>query len=89
MLMTTAEMPTHLRGGFYAAHVVAATIMSAMAQGANLASLFDRMITLLKVMHDQNPSWGPLFVRHPGDLAIHRSYIRGAMTQVMNARISV
>jgi hypothetical protein len=24
------------------------------------------MINLLKMMHDKNPSWGPLFITHPG-----------------------
>ena len=27
-----------------------------------------RMLALLKPMHDSNPSWGPLFIRHPGDV---------------------
>jgi hypothetical protein len=36
----------------------------------------DRMLAMLKAMHDANPSWGPLFVRHPGSLVADRAYIR-------------
>jgi hypothetical protein len=27
-------------------------------------------------MHDGNPSWGPLFVTHPGSIARHFVYVR-------------
>ena len=27
-----------------------------------------RMLTVLKGMHDANPSWGPLFLAHPGNI---------------------
>jgi hypothetical protein len=33
------------------------------------------MLGLLKVMHDANPSWGPLYVVHPGDVA--RDFVVG------------
>jgi hypothetical protein len=26
-------------------------------------------------MHDKNPSWGPLFIRHPGNLYRQRTYV--------------
>ena len=33
--------------------------------------VFNRMINILKSMHDKNPAWGPLFVEHPGNLTRH------------------
>lgn len=54
--------------GFYAAHVVAATIREAMVAGSDIQLLFDNMITLLKAMHDENPMWGPTYLEHPGDM---------------------
>lgn len=57
--------------GIYAAHVVAAAAMAALAAKAEVPVLFGRMLEVLKKMHDQNPSWGPLFVAHPGDISRH------------------
>ncbi len=34
----------------------------------------------LKTMHDANPSWGPLFVAHPGDLAREFAFARHGAT---------
>jgi len=64
--------------GMYAAHVVAAAVASSIAGEAEIESAFTSMATLLKGMHDVNPSWGPLYVRHRGDLAPHRIYSRTA-----------
>jgi hypothetical protein len=33
------------------------------------------MIAILAEMKDKNPSWGPLFVRHPGDIRRDRAYV--------------
>lgn len=60
-----------LAGGYYAAHVVSATIGAALRNGAYLPALFTAMVGLLKEMHDTNPSWGPMYVVHPGDIARH------------------
>lgn len=57
--------------GIYAAHVVAAAAMAALAAKAEVPILFGRMLDVLKKMHDQNASWGPLFVAHPGDISRH------------------
>ena len=38
---------------------------------ADVPTLFARMLDVLKRMHDQNASWGPLFIAHPGDVARH------------------
>jgi hypothetical protein len=64
-----------LAGGFFAAHLVAAGVIAALQSGANIPMLFSRMLDLLRTMHDRNPSFGPLVVRHPGDLARDRMYI--------------
>jgi hypothetical protein len=80
-LNTTSDVSAQLKDGFYAAHVVAAAVMCAISTQSPLPMLFERMITLLKAMHDQNPSWGPLFVRHPGDMVMHRSYVRAHMSE--------
>jgi hypothetical protein len=42
-----------------------------------------RMLAALKVMHDRNPSWGPLYVAHPGDLAAHRAWSPSARAPAM------
>lgn len=60
--------------GMYAAHVVAACVTSGLEKGADVPRIFEGMLTLLKAMHDANPSWGPLYVNHPGDLILHRAY---------------
>ncbi|MDF2679274.1 MAG: hypothetical protein K0R47_464 [Brevibacillus sp.] len=64
--------------GMYAAHVVAAAVTSAVAGELEAPTVFTGMTTLLKSMHDANPSWGPLYVRHRGDLTPHRIYSRSA-----------
>jgi hypothetical protein len=53
---------------FYAAHAVAAAVTAAVAAGGDIPVLFDGMLAILNQMHDRNPSWGPLFVTHPGDI---------------------
>jgi hypothetical protein len=57
--------------GIYAAHVVAASIEAALSKNADITYIFNRMINILKSMHDKNPAWGPLFVKHPGNLTRH------------------
>jgi hypothetical protein len=63
-----------INNGFYAAHVVAAGTMAALAGQGDLGLIQSRMITLLKRMHTGNASWGPLNVRHPGDIVRDRTY---------------
>jgi hypothetical protein len=60
--------------GVYATHLVAAAVVEGLSKGSNIQQLFDRMVATLKSMHDKNPSWGPLHVRYPGNLAPHRAY---------------
>ena len=47
-----------------------------LAGDGPLQVIFDRAKSLLKMMHDANPSWGPLFVLHPGNLVRHPTYRR-------------
>lgn len=52
----------------YAAHLVSAAVMEALATGQNINSLQANLITQLNKLHDANPAWGPLFVAHPGQM---------------------
>ena len=74
-LSTTATLPATYVGGAYAAHVVSAAVMAALENAAPIPKIFGRMIGVLKQMHDANPSWGPLYVVHPGDIA--RDFVIG------------
>jgi hypothetical protein len=74
-LSTAASLPANRIGGTYAAHVVSAAVMAALENAAPIPKIFERMIEVLKQMHDANPSWGPLYVVHPGDIA--RDFVIG------------
>lgn len=52
----------------YAAHLVSAAVMEALATGQNLGTLQANLIKALNGLHDANPSWGPLFIAHPGQM---------------------
>jgi hypothetical protein len=54
---------------------VAAGLVEGLADASQLPLVFARMLGVLKAMHDSNPSWGPLFVLHPGSLRRDRWYI--------------
>jgi hypothetical protein len=41
----------------------------ALEGAAPIPRLFTRMLAVMDAMHDANPSWGPLYVVHPGDIA--------------------
>lgn len=64
--------PTPVGHTLYAAHLVSAAVVEALTvapgKGKTVTELQARLIQDLNVLHDQNPSWGPLFVVHPGDL---------------------
>ena len=74
-LTTANPVPTDLPNKIYAAHMVAAATMAALASGANIPALFQRMLDLLKQKHDTNPTFGPLLVRHPGNITRDRVYV--------------
>ncbi|WP_367616287.1 hypothetical protein [Corallococcus exercitus] len=62
------SLTEELASGTYAAHVVAAGVVAGLAEGSDVRKIFDRMLRMLKQMHDRNPAWGPLFIRHRGDV---------------------
>jgi hypothetical protein len=74
-LIINRRLAESVETGTYAAHAVAAGVMSAIAAGTDTNSIFGRMVAVLKLMHDKNPAWGPLYVRHPGNLARHVAYL--------------
>lgn len=57
--------------GVYAAHIVAASIEAALSKNADIQFIFRRMINILKQKHDSNPSWGPLYINHRGNVSRH------------------
>ncbi|RKN55042.1 MULTISPECIES: hypothetical protein [Bacillus] len=67
LLTTLGSLSEEHKSGTYAAHVVAAAVTEALSND-DIRLIFERMINLLKIMHDSNPSWGPLHVEHPGDI---------------------
>ena len=76
-LRTAGELPSSASPTpVYAAHAVAAAVTEAIAGTSNITALFKRMLAFLTAMHDQNPSWGPIFVAHPGNLVRDRFYYR-------------
>ena len=74
-LTTANPLPSDVTDGIFAAHLVAAAAMAALAQGAQIPLVFQRMLDGLKSMNEKNPSFGPLRVRHPGNLVRDRSYV--------------
>ena len=73
-IRSATPLPGKYAPGTYAAHVVAAAVMEAAAAKADVGRLMQRMLGALKVMHDKNPSWGPLYVAHPGDVVARGAY---------------
>lgn len=58
----------------YAAHVVAAAVVEALQGEIEVAVLFGRMIDMLKTLNDKNPSWGPLYMKCPGNVIPLKAY---------------
>ena len=77
ILTTANKLPKNLEAGTYAAHVVAAAVVAALAKNADIEMIFSKMLITLKIMHDTNPSWGPLFIRYPSDAFRHLVYDSG------------
>jgi hypothetical protein len=75
-LREEAEPSSLLGADTYAAHVVAAAVLEVLAKPAALGEAFKRMVGILHAMHHGNPSWGPSYLRHPGDIARHLMYPR-------------
>jgi hypothetical protein len=77
-LTTGGAIPANHTPRIYAAHVVAAGVLAALGQPGPITPVFDSMVNALAAMHKVNPSWGPLFVRHPGNLTRTVAYLRHA-----------
>lgn len=75
-LVTTTPIDSNRARGVFAAHVVAAAALAALSGAGTVQNVFKRMIAVLKVMHDANASWGPLFVAHPGSISRDFTWIR-------------
>jgi hypothetical protein len=73
---TATDVPVDSMPRIYAAHVVAAAVLEALAAKGDIPALFQKLIGILDAMHNANPSWGPLFVRHPGNLFRQRAFVR-------------
>lgn len=71
---TVTPISERVKSGIYAAHAVAAAATAALTKGADISMIFGQMLRLLKLMHDANASWGPLYVRHPGNIFKSRAY---------------
>jgi hypothetical protein len=69
LLSTNAPISSGIMQGAFAAHVVSAAVVAALANDAAIAILFSRMIQLLKAMHDKSPTWGPLAVIHRSNIS--------------------
>jgi hypothetical protein len=74
LLTSSAPLPDNFGSDAYAAHAVAAAVLAALAGDAEIPDLQVRMIRMLNVMHDQNASFGPLFVSQPGNISAHFDY---------------
>jgi hypothetical protein len=69
LLASGTPLPQEMAEGMYAAHVVAAASMEALSTQTPLSTLFANMLAMLNLMRAHNPVWGPLPVRHRGDVA--------------------
>jgi hypothetical protein len=76
ILVTAGDIPDLGQNRVFAAHIVAAAVIEALANGTDLPLIFDRMIAILARMKDKNPVWGPLFVRHPGNISRDLAYVK-------------
>jgi len=77
ILKSTKPLPDVYAKDVYAAHVVAAAIVESL-QGIlelEVPMLFTRMIKILNTLHDKNPSWGPIYVKYPGNLVPINAYL--------------
>jgi hypothetical protein len=83
ILKTTNPLPEVYAKDVYAAHVVAAAIVESLQGNIEVPMIFTRMINILKTLHDKNPSWGPLYVRYPGNVVPLTAYIPFKKSQAL------
>ena len=58
VLTTAGDLPEDGTSRIYATHVVSGAVMEALANGADIPLIFDRMVNLLAKLHGQNRSGG-------------------------------
>jgi hypothetical protein len=75
VLTTVGNLPEEGTSKIYAAHIVAAAAVEALANGNDIPVIFDRMINILAKEHGRNPVWGPLLVRYPGNIQRDFAYL--------------
>ncbi len=75
LLTTNGNLPEEEGNArIFATHIVAGAVIEALANGRDIPVIFDRMISILAKLHSKNPVWGPLFVRHPGNIRRDLAY---------------
>ncbi len=58
LLHKTTDLPVlYKSNGYYAAHVVAGALQEALEKGANVQTIFNRMVKFLDIMHQYNDTW--------------------------------
>lgn len=84
------ELEGIIESDFYAAHVVAASVLEAAnSSDAHLGAMQMQMINLLKVMHDANPTWRQKSSAFTGNVERHRlapMLSRGQTASLSDAR---
>jgi hypothetical protein len=88
ILKAIDPLPENYSKDLYAAHVVAAAIVESLQGRIEVSMIFARMINILKTLHDKNPSWGPLYVKYPGNVVPLNAYIpfKNPRLKVPNSR---
>ena len=75
-LQTAGSLPTDQTPPIYAAHVVAWAVTEALTGHDTPNLVFERMKVMLDVLHKSNPTFGPLLVRHRGNIFRDFAYRR-------------
>jgi len=58
LIVSGADLPANYKNsGYMAAHALAGAIIQAFKTGANIPMIFNRMLTVLDVMHQNNATW--------------------------------
>ncbi|WP_241846077.1 hypothetical protein [Bacillus thuringiensis] len=73
-LSVVNPLPNNFESSVFATHVVAASVVEALSSNGNLPVIFDRMLSMLNILHDANPSWGPLYITLPGNIYLRQAY---------------
>jgi hypothetical protein len=75
LLNSANPLPSEIENETFAAHLVAATTMSALAKDANIQTLFQQMLSLLAIINERNLAFKALRIVHPGNIKRDRFYI--------------